>query len=439
MMDRVAYFAAGAFVLLVSWNGFRFGGGALNNAFLVLSAGAAFTHALVARRPVPLPPWLLAAGGGLVLAAMLNIIFPPDSTLINKTLISYRTDFSPPVLGPLAPRPDLLALGKLLIGLIGLPILFALVANTVDRVKRLADLFVVSTAVNGLVAMINSSGIPISPVEHGDRATGLTVHPNYLALTCTIGIPLALWWVSRGGRWRIAGVVATGLLLAGALLSGSRAGGVSAPLALVATVAAIPNLRRALGYVLPVTGLVVISLLAFTNAGTELLEQLRFRGDPTTTGSDNARAELADLALEQFEARPLQGIGFQVIQDAHSIYLQLLAAGGVIAFAAFLTYLWGLWDARRRAGPERDLATAATVAIAMWLVNGIYDSQLADKYLYVIPAILVALSYAVSAKPVPARRRRRAPTPAGGARRPATASLAVASPQHVRPPSTTST
>jgi hypothetical protein len=195
------------------------------------------------------------------------------------------------------------------------------------------------------------------------------------------------------------------------------------------TVAAIPRLRRGLGFVLPVAGVCIVGLLAFTSTGNEVLEQVRFSGDPTTTGSDNAREELAGLAVDQFTARPLQGIGFQVIQDAHSIYLQLLAAGGVIALAAFLTYLWGLWDCVRRvrAGPERDVATAAGIAVLMWLVNGVIDSQLADKYLYVVPGLLLALTYATAsarAKPKP-----QPDSPVRGARQPAVAEP-VPAPSH---------
>lgn len=436
VLDRIAYAAAGAFVLVVTWNGFRLGGGALSNGFLLIAFAAAMGHAMVARRPFPLPPWLLAATAGLVIAAMLNMIFPPDSGWINKTLLSYRTDFTPPVTDFLAPRSDLLALGKLFVGLLLLAVIFLAVARTASRVKRLMDLFVVSATANAAVALIDYAGVPISPRgSRVGREAGLTVHPNYLALTCTIAIPLALYWFSRGGRWRNAGLVATALLLGGAYVSGSRAGGVSAALAVVVTVAAIPNLRRALGVVLPVTGMVIVAMLMFTNAGNQLLEQLRFTGDPTTTGSDNARTELAELAVDQFSARPLQGVGFQVIQDAHSIYLQLLAAGGVIALAAFLTYLWGLWVSTRRAraGPERDLATAAAIGVAMWLVNGVVDSQLADKYLYVVPGLLVALSYSATALRAAPELRPHAAVSATGPTAPSLAgALPVSSAQHDR-------
>ena len=65
----------------------------------------------------------------------------------------------------------------------------------------------------------------------------------------------------------------------------------------------------------------------------------------------------------------------------------------------------GVAAAARRAlsGVQRDVAIALAVAMAVWLANGVFDNQLADKYLYVIPGLLVAVSRAsrtASVKPL---------------------------------------
>jgi O-antigen ligase len=401
-LDRIAYVATGVFVLFVTWNGLRGTGGAFGNVFLVLAFGAVAAQAYFGRRSVPLPGWLFAASAGFVLAGMLNVIFPPDSSWLDRTLISYRVDFKPPPPGFAIPRSNLAELVKFQIGMVLIPVMIAFVATTPARVHRLIDLFVIGASINAAVAMVDFMGIPLSPAEVGaGRNAGLTIHPNYLGLTCAIAIPLALLWVSRGGRWRILGLVATFVLLGGEYVSGSRAGAVSAALAVVVTVAALPRLRRGLGVVLPVTGVILVSALAFTPAGDQLLEQLRFQGSASATGSNSARADLANLAIDQFQARPIQGVGFGVIADAHNIYLQLLAAGGVIALAAFLTFVAGLWASLRRAvlyRPLRDAATAAGVAIGIWLTNGIFDSQLADKYLFIVPGLLLAMACLAGAR-----------------------------------------
>ena len=432
-LDRLAFLAVCGFVVAVTWNGFRLGGGgvaqggagALNNIFLVISVGATFGHTVVSRRPIRIPPWMLAAAGGLVMAAMLTLLFPPDDHWRNESMLSYRTEALTPVDGLVGSRPDLLTLLQWEIGLVLIPVMLMLVAPTARRVKLLIDLFVVSCLVNAGAGLLDYDGIDVSPYGGvaGGRATGLTLHPNYLSLTCTIAIPLALYWITRGGRWRTVGVASTLLLLAGAYVSGGRAGAVTAPLALIATVALLPQLRRALGFVIPLTGILIVAALAFTGAGDRALEQLRFDGDSTVRGSNSAREELAELAIDQFEASPIHGVGFGVIQDAHSIYLQLLASGGIIALLCFATYMGGLLMStlRLRAGPERDVATAIALGLAMWLINGAINSQLADKYLYVLPGLLVALYYATEAwkkapepRPAPPVRTAGArPLPAG--------------------------
>jgi O-antigen ligase len=397
-IDRLAYVAVGVSILAITWNGLRFGGGAVANAFLVPAFGMVALRTMVLRKPIPLPPWLFAAGIGFALAAMVNLMFPPSSSLMNDVLVHYRT--IPQVGQPLilVPRSDVLALFQFEVGILVLPVLIASVATTPTRIGRLLDVFVWSAVVNAAIGVVDWAGFHIAPIVYGTgRSAGLTVHPNYLALTCTIAIPLALLWIGRGGRWRTAGFTCTGLLLAGAYASGSRAGAVTAVLGVVATMIVIPRLRTGLGFTVPIVGLALLGLFYF--AGDEILRQIRLTGDVgtavNTAGSDTQRSQLAHLAIHQFESRPLQGVGFQVIADAHSIYLQVLAAGGVIGMLSFLTYLGGLaasaW--RAMAGPQRDVAAAISVSISMWLINGVIDNQLGDKYLYVVPGLLIALAY----------------------------------------------
>jgi hypothetical protein len=400
-IDRAAYIAVGAVLLLITWNGLRVAGGGIANVFVVIALGAVFARAVLERRAPPLPPWLAAAAGGFVLAAMLNLIFPPHPELLDKSLISFRTAFTGQELNYLIPRSDLLTLVQFLVAFVAIPVMIAATATSKTRIERLIDLFVLSAVVNAFVGIVDWAGLHIAPTDAAlsGRGAGLTIHPNYLALTCTVAIPLALLWISRGGRWRSAGLVATALLLGGVYVSGSRAGTVSALLAVVVTVAALPRLRGALGMVLPAVGLLLIPLLAFTNAGRQILEQVRLSG-VNNSGSNNARDTVAEVAKAQFSARPLQGIGMGVIQDAHNIYLQLLAAAGLIGMASFLTFVAGVWSSMRRTlgGPLRDLSVACGISVLMWLINGAVDSQLADKYLYVVPGLLIAAAGLATAR-----------------------------------------
>ncbi len=423
-LDEFAYAAVGVSLFLITWNGFRLGGGAIANAFLSLAFLIVATRTIVLRKPIPLPPWMFAAAIGFALAAMLRLIFPPDTGVLNDILIHIRTIPQVGQVQPLilVPRSDLVALLQFETAVVVIPVLIASVATSGRRIERLLDVFMLGAVVNAAVGILDFGGIHIAPFVYGTgRSAGLTIHPNYLALTCTIAIPLALLWVGRGGRWRTAGFACTTLLLAGAYASGSRAGAVTAILGVLVTMIAIPRLRTGLGYSVPIVGMILLALFYF--AGDEILKQIRLTGDVgtavNTAGSDTQRSQLAHLAVQQFEARPIQGVGFSVIADAHSIYLQLLAAGGLIAFSSFLIYLGGLASSawRSLAGPQRDVAAAISVSIVMWLINGAIDNQLGDKYLYVLPGLLVALAYVTrpamveEAKPIPRSTPATTPSP----------------------------
>jgi uncharacterized membrane protein YedE/YeeE len=111
-----------------------------------------------------------------------------------------------------------------------------------------------------------------------------------------------------------------------------------------------------------------------------------------------------------------------VITGAHDIYLELLDAGGIIAMAAFLTFIGGMVSSLRTAlsGPLRDEAIVSGMAIAAWLLNGIFDNQVADKYLYLVPGLLFAMARAtwlLESKQVPATipAKPRPPTAPAGA------------------------
>ncbi|HWF56302.1 MAG TPA: hypothetical protein VG223_16810, partial [Solirubrobacteraceae bacterium] len=50
----------------------------------------------------------------------------------------------------------------------------------------------------------------------------------------------------------------------------------------------------------------------------------------------------------------------------------------------------------------REEAIAIGICLVVWLVNGYYDSQIADKYLYVLPAILIGCARVTSMLAAPA-------------------------------------
>jgi O-antigen ligase len=410
--DRLALFAVALVALTITWNGFRLGasgnstspagGGAFGDATLALAFIAVMADMIGRKRPLPMPPWLLLAGLGVLLAFVVTMISPPSASIIGQqNLLAATIGQQSGATGPvesLGLSSDALNLIVYELALVVIPILIAAVADTPRRCRLLMDLFTTGAVINGAVGVLDIGGIHLGPnLPYQNRSLGLTIHPNYLALTCVIALPMALLWFGRSRRYTVAGVIGVTSLLGGVYASGSRAGFVAAGLALVVTVCFVPRLRRGLRYVLPAVGGVLVAVLLFTSTGHKVLVQLRLAHSSTqttTAGSNYQRSILAHTAWETIKVRPISGIGWSVITGAHDIYLELLESGGIIAMAAFLTFIGGMIASVRRAlsGPLRDEAIVCGMAILAWLANGVFDNQVADKYLYFVPGLLVAIA-----------------------------------------------
>lgn len=393
-------------MLTITWNGLRGPGGAFANVFLVLAVLAVLAHVVVDRPPIPIPPWLLLTAGGMLVAALVTSIFPPDPAIQSRTLLQFNQlalVAGVPINGLIEHRSNISALLKWEVGLVLVPMVIVLLATNTWRIHRLLDLFTVGAVVNAFVGILDRGGLhALAPVAiSGHRSAGLAIHPNYLALTCAFAIPLALRWIGRSDRGTLAGLAATVVLLGGEYATGSRDGNVAALVGLVLTVALVPRLQPGLRFVIPAVGIFAVAMLAFTHAGHAILAQLRLNGSTVSThGSDYQRAVARQVAEAQISARPISGVGMSVNNDAQNIYLQILAAGGAILMASFLAFIGGLASCVRRAlgGPLHEEAIALGVCVLVWLINGYYDSQIADKYLYVLPGILIACAYVTSAR-----------------------------------------
>lgn len=393
----LAFWAVALLLFTVTWNGIRVGGGGFGNVFMAIAFAAVITHVVVEKRPLPLPPWLFIAGLGFLLAGLLSMVFPPNPQVAQQSILTQLTVASQINIQSAAQVPsNELELAKYELSVILIPILIATVGTTVGRCRRLINLFVAGALVNAAAGVLDHVGIHLGPVPYSNaRSAGLTVQSNYLALTCAIAIPMAMLWFGRSRRWTLAGAVAVPLLLGGVYASGSRAGFVSGLLAVVLPILLVPRLRPAISAVLPFLGMALVLVFTFTHVGSKILQQVRLGGSSTTTAvSDYRRSTAASVAWSQIQARPVEGVGFSVIAYAHDIYLELLDAGGMIAMLAFAVFLAGVMNSavKSRAGPLREEAIVCGVAVAVWLINGIFDNQVADKYLYVVPGLLLAIA-----------------------------------------------
>jgi O-antigen ligase len=235
---------------------------------------------------------------------------------------------------------------------------------------------------SGLTRISASFGL----MAGGGRQFGLTNHPNTLGLTCAVAVPLAVFFLYSGRRKWLARVAIV-LLFGGALASGSRGAQVAAPLAALATAILLPNRRasvRQLGIILGV-GVVAGLAVASTVAPDKLGELVRFdSGDVQDTGRSNAvRALVLNQAIADFIRFPLFGLGLRHLVEAHNIYVQLLASGGIVLLLSMMCY-WGgaISDAWRLFKSGTSIALPLLVSITAWLVLGVVENQITDRYLY---------------------------------------------------------
>jgi O-antigen ligase len=407
----IAMFFVGLLALTITWNGIRLGtsgsasggvsGGAFGDLTMALAFAAVAGYVAVERVPVPLPPWLLLAALGFFCAGLLSMVFPPSAAVLQHTISAQVTLAAQEGQSVMLGVPSNLAeLIKFELSLVLIPVLLATVGTTPGRARRLVDLWALGAIINAAVAVLDIGGLHLGPTAAvGNRSAGLTIHPNYLALTCVLALPMPMLWLGRSRRWTVAGVVGLIALVGGVAASGSRAGAVAAVIAVLATIVAVPRLRSFLPIALPLVGVVLIFVLAFTKTGSSILHQLRLTGGASSTsGSNYQRSLVNNAALAEIKARPIEGVGYGVLAGAHDIYLQVLDAGGIIALVAFIVFIGGLVAAMLRSlgGPLRDEGIVCSIAILAWLLNGIFDNQLADKYLYLVPGLLMAVARATS-------------------------------------------
>jgi O-antigen ligase len=271
-----------------------------------------------------------------------------------------------------------------------------------------------AVAISDLAGLTNISA-SLGLVAAGGRQFGLTNHPNTLGLTCAITIPFAVYFLHTAPRKWLARVAIV-VLLGGALASGSRGAQVAAPLAAVATVMFLPNRRismRQLGIIVG-AGLLAGIAIGSVVAPDRLTELVRFgSGDIQGAGkSDAVRSIVLNQAIDDFLRFPLFGLGLRHLVEAHNIYVQLLASGGLILLLSMLCY-WGgaVSDARSLYKSGESIALPLMVSISTWLVLGVVENQITDRYLYYGIGCVAALVGVRARKPTP-HLPRRGPTAA---------------------------
>lgn len=389
---------AGLAVFTVTWNGVRPGGLSPPDLLLIAALGAVIFCWVQDSVRVPIPGWLVGAAVGLFAAQMIARFFVPLPPLD-----------PPPVFTP--PGSPFVTLARFELGFLVVPIVIGAVASSWQRANLIANLWVIGATISATVAMFDSVtgagiGASITGFEYGNRAAGLAIHPNHLALPCAMALPIALLRaVQLEGKGRAAAIVATGVLGAGILASGSRVGLFAALLAVGLMGLLISKLRsRILAVGLGAAVLLLLTVSLVPDGNSLFIGIDRLAGGEDSSLADGQRADQLRESVAILKDHPVTGVGFQTIADAHSLPIQFWEAGGLLGLLSMLLYVTGVLGTgftllRDRSLSEEisTLAGAMTVSFSVWLIAGLLQNQIADRYIYMPVGLLLGLAVAANA------------------------------------------
>jgi hypothetical protein len=387
----------GCAVVGVAWNGAPPASVAAPDIFLVGALAALLYCWAQGTVEIPLPGWLLGAGAIFITVQLLNQFF----------LVVHPPQDPPPSFTPVG--PPLLTYLRVELGMLVLPIVVGAVASTWQRANLIANLWVLSATVSAAVGVFDSltgAGLGVSITGLGQeagRSSGLSIHPNALGLTSAMALPVALLRAAQlRGLGRATAIGAVGILLMGELASGSRVGVIAAVLAIALMGMVITRLRSRI-IAAGVAAIVLFAVIAaFAGSGSGLFSGFdRLEGGGSANGASTQRFDQLHESIHLAWGHPYTGIGFQVIADAHNLFVQVWEAAGLLGILALVVYVtgvfhlaWRLYKDRRLPRGSPEFVGALTVSFGIWLISGLLQNPIADRYIYMPVGILLGLAIA---------------------------------------------
>lgn len=344
------------------------------------------------------PRWLVFAGIVLLLTLALSTLFPADPSYMAGR---YRQEIQ----GTSSAIRDLQVTNSPTVAalqwFVGLAIVPVIVSNIIVKARRsavaVAWAFALGAGVSAMFGILDYIGVTsigpnLTGFEGQDRISGLASHVNNFGFAAALAAPIALHMARTR---RVGGTVLFLLLATAAVLSGSRGAQVGILLVLVLVLMFDPRHRtsRLLASIYAGLWLVTLAVLFLSSLSSTLGSFLRFGADAGASESDQGRLRLMEQGLADWAHSPFFGLGYSVLTGAHSIYIQILAAGGLLLAAGLIYYFFGLFRdllRLRRAGDE--LAPYLAVLFCAWLSCGVIENVLVERYLYIPVGLVIAMT-----------------------------------------------
>ncbi len=369
----------GLYCFTASWDDVGIGPVGVRQLFLIFG-GMLLAPTLDPRRLPPVPWWLHAYGLSAVVASCFLLVFPISEAYYNER---YATSAVGTALGE---RPgQLSSLASLLFNNYAIPGVIVLACMLMPRALRwLIAAYVAGAALCCMAAVAGYYGQPILlnlfgavPYPSGVRASGFTSHPLRLGTTGVMAMGMSCWLALQPRLiLKLIGWGSLPLLLGGLYVSGSRGPIVAAVIVLVLCMFLLPTVRRRVHEVVAAVGVAVLAvLLAVPSLAEEVLQQTRLTSNSTTTVSDDGRREVLAQGLHDFHNSPFFGIGVQFIAEAHTLYVGVLAGGGIILGLGFVLFNVG---SIRAAVQSLKLDRALAGALIATLIGTLWYWTVAD-------------------------------------------------------------
>lgn len=402
-LSRASPLAVGEGLLIsalisMSWNAVELPGGfAPSDLFMVSAIGVLLVLAVGRSAALNIPIWISIPTLIMIVLALSHSVLPVSEAYLDQRFRTYSFTVRYGLEASVDVRP-LVSLIKWLVGFLALPVMFLLTRAQGLMLRPFVLAWALGIAASCGVAVIDFFNVTnisenLLGVSFSGREAGLTAQPNHVAVSGVMALPVLLWWAASPSRFRLLRLMPLCLVLGGIFASGSR-GGAAATVLVLALSLKMAQVRRGAAWLLGANVLGLPFVFGSTSdAFTGLAAQLRLSEIASISSeiSNGTRLSLARQGLADFIHRPVDGVGFQVLVEAHSIYLQLLASGGMILLSVFLIYnvcaIRELWRARKL---HDELPLALLISMGGWLVIGLVENQLTDRYLYV-PAASAAV------------------------------------------------
>jgi hypothetical protein len=392
---RVGLVLLGICVATAPMNAVRFQELPVSDIFLAMAFGALWvakaTESRSDRSRFFLPKGLCVASGLFVLVGLLNEVFATSRTyLASRTGESFSFG--------VRSLSNLGQLSKFLVAILILPLVVMYAHVSQKEGLTLVRMWLIGTTISAAIGLTDllgftALGIVTNGGQNGNnRVAGLTIHPNHLAASVAMAIPLVLALPRGTARARWISDAVLGVLIAGAFASGSRTGQAGVLLALTTSVMLQPALRAKRRAALPLIGLIAAFFLARPEFLLRLLERTRFAAGAAGQ-SNTERAMLRAQGIEDFLHRPLIGIGYEHLNGAHEVHIQIAAATGAIGIVAAIVYSVAVFRAAKQArAVHYAIGTGLLLSMGCWMALAFTSNLVADRYLYVPVALAFAFA-----------------------------------------------